>query len=80
MKYPLTYGYKRCIIIKACKQSDEVECGYILRELRNGGNFYGVCHGLDQAVSFIKLKALIPRLFMQSLGFIMGIKETPGCV
>ena len=44
--------------------SVEVECGYIRKD---GGNFDGVCHGLDQAVSLIlknkreKYKALIPK-------------------
>jgi len=56
----LTYGYKRCIIYKH-ELSEEAECGYILRIRKNGGNFGGVCHGKDQAVSFIKI-ALIPEL------------------
>ena len=42
--------------------SVEVECGYIRKD---GGNFDGVCHGLDQAVSLIlkreKYNALIPK-------------------
>ena len=46
---------------KACKWCDEVGCGY--RPLISGevGNSYGVCHGKDQAVSFIKLRVLILR-------------------
>ena len=46
----LTYGKKHCIIYKH-ELSDEAECGYILTESENGGNFSGVCHGVDQAVS-----------------------------
>jgi len=47
--------------------------------MQGGGNFYGVCHGLDQGGKFYN-QALIPRFIMQSLGFILEIKETPGCV
>jgi len=56
----LTYGRKHCIIYKH-ELSVETECGYILTESENGGNFSGVCHGKDQAVSLNKL-ALIPEL------------------
>ena len=48
----LTYGYKHCIIYKH-ELSVEAKCGYIFTETRDGGNFGGVCHGKDQAVSFI---------------------------
>jgi len=34
-----------------------------LRIVRDGGNFYGVCHGLDQAVSFIEYKSTYPKDF-----------------
>ena len=44
-----------------------------------GGNFSGVCHGKDQAVSFNKL-ALIPKTNMQNRDFKMGKIKTPGCV
>ena len=37
---------------KACKISDEVGCGYNPWNSRVGGNSYGVCRGLDQAVSY----------------------------
>mgnify|MGYP004459790817 FL=1 len=37
---------------KACKISDEVGCGYNLWNSKVGGNSYGVCRGLDQAVSY----------------------------
>ena len=46
----LTCGRMRCIII-GHEISDEVECGYNLTIRRFGGNFYGVCLGLDRAVS-----------------------------
>ena len=46
----LTYGKKHCIIYKH-ELSDETKCGYILRFRKGGGNFSGVCHGKDQAVS-----------------------------
>ena len=49
-KYLLTCGRMRCIII-GHEISDEVECGYKLTIRRFGGNFYGVCLGLDRAVS-----------------------------
>lgn len=61
-------------------KSDEVECGYNLAEARDGGNFYGVCHGLDQAVSFIKHISTYPKIIMQTWGFLLVIKETQGCV
>ena len=60
--------------------SDEVGCGYTLTHVSDGGNSYGVCHGLDQAVSFIKNISTYPKIFMQSLGFKKGKQETPGCV
>ena len=52
--------------------SDEVGCGYTLTHVSDGGNSYGVCHGLDQAVSFIKNISTYPKIFMQSLGFKKG--------
>ena len=61
-------------------ESDEVECGYILNTRKGGGNFYGVCHGLDQAVSFIKYKSTYPKIIMQIWDFKMVKKETPGYV
>ena len=79
-KIPIDIRKKALYNIKACKQSDEVECGYTLTVVSDGGNFYGVCHGLDQAVSFIFDKSTYPKIFMQYLGFILVIKETPGCV
>ena len=39
-------------IIYEHELSDEAECGYIPTENKDGGNFSGVCHGKDQAVSF----------------------------
>ena len=47
----LTSIGNHCIIYEH-ELSDEAECGYILRENGDGGNFGGVCHGKDQAVSF----------------------------
>ena len=61
--------------IKACKQSDEVECGYSLTVVRDGGNFYGVCHGLDQAVSFIEYKSTYPKDYHAIIGFYIGNKR-----
>ena len=51
--------------------SVEVECGYIRKD---GGNFDGVCHGLDQAVSLIlKIKRInikhLPQNIHANLGF-----------
>ena len=43
----------RCIII-GHEISDEVECGYKLTIRRFGGNFYGVCLGLDLGDKFDK--------------------------
>jgi len=34
-----------------------------------GGNFHGACHGLDQAVRFIKTKHLSQDIHAQNLGF-----------
>ena len=45
---------KRVYNGKACKNSDEVRCGYNLRNNRVGGNSYGVCRGLDQGGKFYK--------------------------
>ena len=56
----LTDGKKHYIIFEH-EFSDEAKCGYILTKKKDGGNFGGVCHGKDQAVSFIKI-ALIPEL------------------
>ena len=47
----LTSLNNHCIIDEH-EISDETECGYILTEYKDGGNFSGVCHGKDQAVSF----------------------------
>ena len=47
----LTSKGNHCIIYEH-ELSDETECGYILTENKDGGNFGGVCHGKDQAVSF----------------------------
>ena len=47
----LTSANNHCIIDEH-ELSDEAECGYILTENKDGGNFGGVCHGKDQAVSF----------------------------
>ena len=41
-------------IIYEHELSVEAECGYIPTEMWDGGNFSGVCHGKDQAVSFKK--------------------------
>ena len=41
-----------------------------------GGNFSGVCHGKDQAVSF-KIKALIPELSCIFWVLKMGALKTP---
>ena len=54
----LTSIGNHCIIYEH-ELSDEAECGYILHFRKDGGNFSGVCHGKDQAVS---KKALIPEL------------------
>jgi len=35
-----------------------------------GGNFYGVCLGLDQAVSL--KRSTYPKMFHANLGFIIG--------
>ena len=51
LKKILTSIGNHCIIYEH-ELSDEAECGYILRENKDGGNFGGVCHGKDQAVSF----------------------------
>ena len=53
----------------ACKRSDEVGCGYTLTPVSDGGNSYGVCHGLDQAVSFIENKSTYPKDFHAIVGF-----------
>ena len=50
-KKMLTTAGNHCIIYEH-ELSDEAECGYILTENKDGGNFSGVCHGKDQAVSF----------------------------
>ena len=63
IEIPIDIRNKALYNIKACKQSDEVECGYNLTVVRDGGNFYGVCHGLDQAVSFIEYKSTYPKDF-----------------
>ena len=47
----LTSLNNHCIIDEH-EISDETECGYILTEYKDVGNFSGVCHGKDQAVSF----------------------------
>ena len=57
VKNGLTGRENHCIIYKH-EFSDEAECGYSLEFSRGVGNFSGVCHGKDQAVS----KALIPKL------------------
>ena len=44
------YEYIKNKALLVCELSDDIECGYILTD---GGNFDGVCHGLDQAVSLI---------------------------
>lgn len=52
--------------------SVEVECGYIRKD---GGNFDGVCHGLDQAVSIILKEKNIIHLSQNvhaNLGFLNG--------
>ena len=51
LKNWLTSKANHCIIDEH-EISDETECGYILTEIKGGGNFSGVCHGKDQAVSF----------------------------
>ena len=59
----MTYGLKHCIIYEH-ELSDDVECGYITTENRDGGNFNGVCHGKDQAVRL----CTYPRIIMHILG------------
>ena len=71
------------------KFSVEAECGYILTEKKDGGNFSGVCLGLDQAVSLIYViriiewqnnKTLIPEQPCKFWDFKMGKNKTPGSV
>lgn len=64
--------------------SVEVECGYIYTD---GGNFDGVCHGIDQAVSFScklhkksKIKHLSPKSSCKFWDFILDNNKTPGCI
>ena len=71
----LTQAQKRCIIDKH-ELSVETKCGYILTEVRNGGNFGGVCYGKDQAVRNV----LIPKLSCNFWVFIKVIFKTPGYV
>jgi len=52
-KISLTLDTPRYIIVGHVKLSDEVECGYAPWKTGDGGNFYGVCYGYDQAASFI---------------------------
>ena len=60
LKY-VDFKHKTYYNKKACKWCDEVGCGYRPVKLGEVGNSYGVCHGKDQAVSFIKLRVLILR-------------------
>ena len=62
---------KKSYIIFKHELSDEVKCGYILTKTKNGGNFDGVCHGEDQAVS-LYLNSTYPRIIMHILGFYIG--------
>ena len=62
---------KKQYIIYKHELSDEVKCGYILTEMRNGGNFNGVCHGKDQAVS-LYFNSTYPKIIMHVLGFYIG--------
>ena len=66
----MTEHKKRYIIFKH-ELSDEVKCGYILTEVGNRGNFDGVCHGKDQAVS-LYFNSTYPRIIMRILGFYIG--------
>lgn len=66
----MTSIVNHCIIYEH-ELSDEAECGYILTENKDGGNFSGVCHGKDQAVSFKNLSTY-PRIIMHILGFFIG--------
>ena len=59
--------------------SVEAECGYTTTETWGGGNFSGVCHGKDQAVSLNKL-ALIPELSCIFWVLIQDVFKTPECV
>ena len=59
------------------KFSDEVECGYTLWKHKDGGNFDGVCRGLDQAVSS---KNTYPKSFHAVWDFILVKYKTPGCI
>jgi hypothetical protein len=52
---------------RACKISDEVRCGYILWNSRDGGNSYGVCRGLDQGGKLFKIFRL--RKIKNALGY-----------
>ncbi len=75
MKNVLTYSDKRYIIYEH-ELSDETECGYILHIRKGGGNFGGVCHGKDQAVSFIN-NSTYPKIIMRILGLNKnGIQNT----
>lgn len=58
--------------------SVEAECGYIPKEIGDGGNFSGVCLGLDRAVSLYN--TLIPKVSCKTLGFYVGVfRNTRKC-
>ena len=56
-------------IIYEHELSDETECGYILTELKDGGNFSGVCHGFRPGGKLKLLMRTYPKIIMRILGF-----------
>ena len=55
MAKSVDFQFKTVYNWKACKISDEVRCGYILWNSKDGGNSYGVCRGLDQGGKLFKI-------------------------
>ena len=63
--------------------SVEAECGYILTETKDGGNFSGVCQGIDLAVRFLvkeKVTTYPKKITYIFWDFILDKNKTPGCV
>ena len=81
LKKWLTRGVIEQYNITCVRQSEEAECGYICK---GGGNFCGVCLGLDRAISLINAYLSKTKLYFlilrKDLDFKMCIYDTLGCV
>lgn len=64
---------KNCYIIeKHVSDSVEVECGYTPWYQGDGGNFYGVCHGLRPGGKFYKFYSTLAQDNHANLGYFNG--------